>query len=75
MNMNYSSLNTMYESMFTQMYIFLVEKYFLQFWLKQIFMVSSENCKLYQKYIHLGQNTLIHCTRISVVHVHVNIFI
>ena len=28
MNMNYSSLTTMYESMVTQMYIFLVEKYF-----------------------------------------------
>ena len=27
-NMNYSSLTTMYESMFTEMYIFLVEKYF-----------------------------------------------
>ena len=35
MNMNYSSLTTMYESMFTQMYICLVEKYFLQFWLKE----------------------------------------
>ena len=29
MNMNYSSLTTMYESIFAQMYIFLVEKYFL----------------------------------------------
>ena len=45
MNMNYSSLTTMYESMFIQMYIFLVEKDFLQFWPKQIFMVNSKNCK------------------------------
>ena len=28
MNMSYSSLTTMYESIFAQMYIFLVEKYF-----------------------------------------------
>ena len=43
MYMNYSSLTTMYESIFAQMYIFLVEKYFWQFWLKKIFMVKSKN--------------------------------
>ena len=27
----------------------------------------------YQKYVHLGKNTFIHCSRITVVHVHVNV--
>ena len=44
-NMNYSSLTTMYESIFAEMYIFLVEKYFLQFWLKIFLMVKSKKCK------------------------------
>ena len=43
MNMDYSSLTTMYESMFAQMYIFLVEKYFLQFWLKMNFHGKKQN--------------------------------
>ena len=34
-NMNYSSLTTMYESIFAKINIFLVEKYFLEFWLKK----------------------------------------
>ena len=68
MNINYSYWTTMYESSFAQMYIFLVEKYFLQFLLQNCFMVKSNN------YIHLGQTTFIHCSRITVVHVHVNIF-
>ena len=33
MNMNYGFLTTKYESIFAQMYILLVEKYVLQFWL------------------------------------------
>ena len=27
-----------------------------------------------QKYVHLGENTFIHCSWITVVHVHVNVF-
>ena len=65
MNMNYNSLTSMYESMFTQMYIFLVEKYFLQFWLKEIYGKQQK----YRKYVHLGQHTFIHCSRITVDHV------
>ena len=34
MNMNYDFLTTLYESIFAQKYILLVEKYVLQFWLK-----------------------------------------
>ena len=40
MNMNYSSLTTMYESMFTQMYIFLVENNFCNFGQNKNFMVT-----------------------------------
>ena len=35
-NINKSSLTTMYESIFSQMYIYLVEKYFCSFGLKEI---------------------------------------
>ena len=75
MNMNYSSLTTMYESILAYLYIFMVEKCILQFWLKNIFMVKSKKIKSYQKYIYLGKNNFIHCSRITVVHVHVKILI
>ena len=58
MNMNYSYRTTMYESIFAQMYtmyIFLVKKYFFPFLLKKFH----------------GKNTFIHCSRITVAHVHV----
>ena len=39
---------------------------------------SSKNGKkkifFYKKYVHLGENTVIHCSRITVVQVHVNVF-
>ena len=38
----------------------------------------SKNCKkifFYQKYEHLGKNTFKHCSRIIVVHIHVNVFL
>ena len=38
-------------------------------------MVKFENCKKYQLYIHLGQNTITNCSSITVALVHVNIFI
>ena len=33
-------------------------------------MVKSKNSKQYHKFISLGQNTFIHCSQITVVHVH-----
>ena len=69
MNMNISSLTIMYDSIFAQMYIFLIEKYFFAI------LVKSKICKEYQKYLYLGQNAFIYCSRITVVHVHVNILI
>ena len=38
--------------------------------------VLSENYKkifFYQKYVHLGENTFIYCSRITVVHICVNV--
>ena len=65
----------MYESILAQLYVFLV--------LFTIFAFSNEKCfkpKLqkiffYQKYVQLGENTLIHCSQRTVVHVLVNVFL
>ena len=43
MNMNYGFLTTIYESIFAQMYILLVEKYVLQFWLKNFHSKKEKN--------------------------------
>ena len=40
--------------------------------------IFKQNCKtyfFYQKYVHLGENTLIYCNQETVVHVHVNGFL
>ena len=74
MNMNYSYPTTMYESVLAQMYAFLVVFINFAFYSEKNL---SKNCKkifFYQKYVHLGENTFIHCSRITVVHVHVNVF-
>ena len=34
-----------------------------------------QNLFFYQKYVHLGKNTFIHCSRITVVHIHVTVFL
>ena len=75
MNMNYSNLTTMYESIFAQMYVLLVLFTIFAFY-HEIFL--SQNCKkifFYQKYVYLGENTLIHCSQRTVVHVYVNAFL
>ena len=51
MNMNYGFLTTIYESIFAQMYILLVEKYVLQCWLKNF---------------HSKKEKIVNNTRISV---------
>ena len=68
MNMNYSNPITMYESIFAKMYVLLVSFTILAFYHEN---VLSQNCKkisFYQKYMHLGENTLIHCSQRTVVH-------
>ena len=55
MNMNYRSLTTMYESNFTKMYIFLVEKYFFAIlaikmsWLKAKIVNNTRNTYIWAK--------------------------
>ena len=75
MNMNYSYLTTMYESILAQMYVFLVLFTIFAFY-------HEKNCKqklqklfFYHKYVYLGKITLIHCSQIILVHIHVNVFL
>ena len=74
MNVNYNYPTTMYESIFAQMYVFLVLLTIFAFYHEHLL---SQNCKkifFYQKYVHLGENTLIHCSQRTLVHIHVNLF-
>ena len=41
----------------------------------KIFKPKLQNIFFYQKYVHLGEKTLIYCSKITVVHVHVNGFL
>ena len=75
MNMNYNYPTTIFRSIFAQMYKFLVEKYIFTIFAHEFFKVKIKKCKLYQKYIYLGQNTSKHCSKIIVVHVHANGFL
>ena len=77
MNMNYSYPTTMYESILAQMYAFLVciVCMFLLFTMKKSFKQKLQKIFFYQKYVHLGENTFIHCSRITVVYFRVNVFL
>ena len=71
MNNNYPT--TIYRSILTQIYIFLVLFTIFHFDHEKFI---SKNCNyifLYQKFVHLGGNT-IYCSRIIVVHVHATVF-
>ena len=61
MNMNYSYQTSIYESILY--YIFTV------------FAFYHEVFKLKLQYIHLAESTFIHCSRMTVVHIHVNVFL
>ena len=73
--MNFSYPTTMYESILAKMYIFLaLFTFFFAFYHEK----KAKNCKkvfFYQKYVYFGDNTFIHCSRITVVHIHVNVFL
>ena len=75
MNMSYSYPNTMYESILAQKYVFLVLFTIFAFYHENFFKQKWKKIFFYQKYVHLGENTFIHCSRITVVHVHVNVFL
>ena len=74
MNMNYSNLTTMYESIFSQMYVLLVLFTIFAFYHGIFFQPKLQKVFFYQKYVYLGENTLIHCSQRTVVHVYVNAF-
>ena len=73
LNMNYSNLTPMYESIFAQMYVLLV--LFTIFLLFTMDFFKPKLQKFYQKYVYLGENTLIHCSQRTIVHVYVNAFL
>ena len=75
MNMNYSNLTTMYESIFAQMYVLLVLFTIFAFYHENFFKPKLQKIFFYQKYVYLGENTLIHCSQRTVVHVYVNAFL
>ena len=74
MKMSYSYPTTMYESILAQKFVILV--LFTMFAFYHDFLSKKEKqIFFYQKYVHLGENTFIHCSRITVVHVNVNVFL
>ena len=75
MNMNYSNPTTMYESIYAQIYVFLELFTIFCFYHEKCFKPKLQNIFFYQKYVLLGENTLIHCSQRTVVHVHVNAFL
>ena len=75
MNMNYSYLTTMYESILAQMYVCLVLFIIFAFYHENKFKQKLQKIFLYHKYVYLGNITLMHCSRIIVVHIHVNVFL
>ena len=75
MNMNFSYPTTMYQSILAQMYVFLVLFTIFAFYHEKYFKQKLQKIFFYQKYKHLGENNFIHCSRITVVHIHVNVFL
>ena len=75
MNINYSYPTTMYESILAHMYVFLVLCINFAFYHEKAFKPKLQKIFFYQKYVHLGKNTLIHCSQRTVVHVHENVFL
>ena len=73
--MNYSYPTTMDESILTQMYAFLVLFACFAFNHEKSFKQKLQKIFFYQKYVQLCENTFIHCSRITVVHIRVNGFL
>ena len=60
--------STMYESIFAQMYLFLVEKYYLQFLL--IFFIGADlTSSVRHNYCMDSNIPLIHCSQSTIVHI------
>ena len=75
MNMNYSYPTTMYESILAQIYVFLVLFTIFAVYYENLFWPKLQKIFFYQKYVHLDEHTLIHCSQRTVVQIHVNGFL
>ena len=73
--MNFSYPTTMYESILDLIHVILVLFTIVAFYHEKTFTQKLQKIFFYQKYEHLGENTFIHCSRISVIHIHVNVFL
>ena len=74
MNMNYSYPTTMYGSIFAQMNVFLNFFTLFAFNHENDFKQKLQKMLFYQNCVHSGESTFIHCSQITVFHIHVNIF-
>ena len=66
---------TMYESILAQMYVFLVFLHFTAFYHEKDFKKNMQKIFFYKNCVHSGENTFIHCSQITVVHINLNIFL
>ena len=74
MNMKNSYPTTMFESILAQMYVFMVFLHFTAFYHEKDFMQKLPNIFFYQNCVQSGKNTFIHCSQITVMHIHFDIF-
>ena len=65
----------MSESILAQMCVFLVFFTICAFYHEQFIKPKLQKIFFYQKYVHLGKNTFIHCSQRTVAYVHVNVFL
>ena len=75
MNMNFGYPTTMCKSILAQIYVFLVLFTIFALYHEIQFKQKLQTLFFYQKYVHLSGNTFIHCSRITIVHIHVNVFL
>ena len=75
MNMNYSYQASMHESILAQICVFLVLFTIFAFYHEKFLSKKLQKIFFYQKYVHLGENTLKHCSQRTEAHVHVNVFL
>ena len=75
MRKNNSYLTTIWVSILTQIYVFLVLFTVFAIDLETFISKNWKNILFYQKFVHLGENTFPYCSRIIAVYVYVSVFI
>ena len=75
MNMNNNYPTTIFRSIFAQNVQISGRKIYTFNFCLRTFQGHIKNCKQYQKYIYLGQNSPKYCSQIILVHVHANGFL